>query len=241
MGSELLYRRYAQYYDQVYAYRDYERQADFVTTMMERQGIEDGRILDVCCGTGSHAEKFVAEGYDVTGVDKNPAMIEVAQDKVPEARFVQGDMRTFSLDERFDVIQCLFTAINYNPSYDELVETLQNFRSHLSEGGAIIFDAPTPYVGDPETIPIETEYGHGLVLYDFIPSGNNRITTTIYWQIPAEDSEYTVEKDEHRLQFYTLEEYRSAIRDAELDATMYRDYDTQATEGRPVFVCTTGT
>lgn len=49
------------------------------------------RIVDLGCGTGTLARLLIDAGYDVTGLDVSPAMLERARAKVPEARFVLGD------------------------------------------------------------------------------------------------------------------------------------------------------
>ena len=35
-----------------------------------------GRLLDLGCGTGEHSRFLASKGFDVTGVDSSPAMIE---------------------------------------------------------------------------------------------------------------------------------------------------------------------
>lgn len=49
------------------------------------------RVADIGCGTGTLARLLVDAGYTVDGLDFSPAMIERAQAKVPESRFVIGD------------------------------------------------------------------------------------------------------------------------------------------------------
>lgn len=55
-------------------------------------------IADIGCGTGTLTRLLVDNGYTVDGLDLSPAMIERAQDKVPEARFVIGDAADPVLD-----------------------------------------------------------------------------------------------------------------------------------------------
>jgi SAM-dependent methyltransferase len=49
-------------------------------------------VADLACGTGSLSLLLVDHGYDVTGLDLAPAMLERAREKVGDrARFVLGD------------------------------------------------------------------------------------------------------------------------------------------------------
>ena len=76
----------------------------------------DRSLLDVCCGTGQMALHFLAHGYDVTGLDLSPAMLDHARENARayieegRARFVEGDAADFSFDERFGVAVSTFDA-----------------------------------------------------------------------------------------------------------------------------------
>ena len=43
------------------------------------------RVLDVGCGTGAHLEAYAATGASCWGVDLSPAMLTVAEDRLPDA------------------------------------------------------------------------------------------------------------------------------------------------------------
>jgi ubiquinone/menaquinone biosynthesis C-methylase UbiE len=47
-----------------------------------------GRTLDVACGTGFLTRQL---GGEVVGLDQSARMLEIAAERVPQARFVQGD------------------------------------------------------------------------------------------------------------------------------------------------------
>ena len=66
-----------------------------------------GAALDAACGTGRHA-RFLAElGHDVVGVDASPEMLAVATEKVPSARFTNGDLERLPLgDAEVDAVVC---------------------------------------------------------------------------------------------------------------------------------------
>lgn len=57
------------------------------------------RLLDIGCGPGPDVETFVADGYDVIGVDITRPFLREADDRIPEAAFVQGDMRHLPFDD----------------------------------------------------------------------------------------------------------------------------------------------
>jgi ubiquinone/menaquinone biosynthesis C-methylase UbiE len=71
-----------------------------------------GRVADLGCGTGSLSVLLAEEGYDVTGVDLSPAMVDRARAKAPQSstgsvRFNVGDASAPPLrPASFDVVLC---------------------------------------------------------------------------------------------------------------------------------------
>jgi SAM-dependent methyltransferase len=62
-------------------------------------------ILDVGCGSGKPvARYFIEKGYDVTGVDSSPALIDICKNRFPEFDWLVADMRKLSLNRRFEGI-----------------------------------------------------------------------------------------------------------------------------------------
>ncbi len=95
--------------------------------------------LDVACGTGRHLE-LLARRRPVVGVDLSPAMLRLARRRLPSTRLVRGDMRTFDLQEQFDVVSCLFSAIAHLRSEADVGRTFRNFARHLKPGGLCVVE-----------------------------------------------------------------------------------------------------
>jgi SAM-dependent methyltransferase len=69
------------------------------------------RVLDAGCGTGRVGVRLAELGYDVVGVDADPAMVEVAREQAPERPGLAwhvGDLAHLpdlpALDGPFDVV-----------------------------------------------------------------------------------------------------------------------------------------
>ncbi len=136
----MLYTDLARYYDRIYHAKDYQADSDAIERIVAKVRRSSGnRLLDVGCGTGSHM-KCLSARWDCTGIDNQEAMLEVARAKVPSARFVQGDMRSFDLRERFDVVICMFSTIGYATTDQELKWTIENMSRHLVEGGVLVIE-----------------------------------------------------------------------------------------------------
>jgi ubiquinone/menaquinone biosynthesis C-methylase UbiE len=140
LKKEQLYSEFAEYYDKIYSQKDYTNECQFIEWAVEEHGLSSGNtMLDMACGTGSHAQ-IMKDKFSITGMDISPDMLHIGRAKMPDVEFVQGDMKKFNLDQRFSVIICMFSAINYNTSLEELKKTLKNFYQHLDKGGVLIFD-----------------------------------------------------------------------------------------------------
>jgi SAM-dependent methyltransferase len=79
-------------------------------------------------------------GFEVSGIDVEPAFIALARAKCPDGAFFVGDMRSFDLPHRFDVVTCLFSAIGYVKTENELRAAVRRMRDHLSPGGLLLID-----------------------------------------------------------------------------------------------------
>src|SRR5438067_8294928 len=75
------------------------------------------RILDVPCGQGRHAIELARRGYDVTGVDLSPYLLDVAKARAEtagvEVRWLEGDMRRRVFGQTFVLVLNLFTSFGY--------------------------------------------------------------------------------------------------------------------------------
>lgn len=87
-------------------------------------GLPRGIALDVACGTGRHAAYLASLGHEVIGVDSSPEMLARAREKVPEARFHEGDFHDLPLDDRsVDVVVCAF-ALTHVVELEEVLREL---------------------------------------------------------------------------------------------------------------------
>lgn len=117
-------------------------------SLLRQCGIKQGRIVDLGCGSGIWARQLVDAGFEVTGVDLSPSMIELARRQVPEAELHVGSFLSFpippcqAITALGEVFNYLFDAGNSLGSLAELWRTI--FVDSLSSGGCLIFDVAVP-------------------------------------------------------------------------------------------------
>ena len=81
-------------------------------------GVEGGAaVLDVACGVGRHSIELAKRGYDVTGVDLSPTMVQRAQSHCLGAprqpSFAVSDMLALDYEESFDAAFCVGSSFGF--------------------------------------------------------------------------------------------------------------------------------
>jgi len=147
IGDELkiFNKEYARYYDIFYFDKDYERECDFLETIFKKILNEKPKtILDIGCGTGSHAFILVERGYDITGIDISENMISIARNKSKnlevDIKFNVADIRNLKLDEKFDACIGMFNMMGYIIKNSDIKQALDNVHKHLKPNGLFVFD-----------------------------------------------------------------------------------------------------
>jgi SAM-dependent methyltransferase len=137
--------RHAELYDLLYEDKPYAEEAGFVHSRLSRYGAPGRRLLELACGTGSHALNFERLGYSVVATDYSKDMLDVATRKGREAsssvRFEYGDMTALDLGAgRFDAAVCLFDAIGYVRTNEALGRVFSGVARHLRPNGLFVFE-----------------------------------------------------------------------------------------------------
>jgi SAM-dependent methyltransferase len=130
----------ASVYDDFTAGDDLEGWLSDLLPHLERCGLSGSRLLDVGCGTGKSFTPMLARGWEVTGCDISPAMLERARGKAGgAARLEIADMCELPIFGIFDLVWST-DAMNYLLSDGELVAALLGMRDNLSSNGLLMFD-----------------------------------------------------------------------------------------------------
>ncbi len=137
-----LFSKTAHWYDAIYRKADQTGMAGTIVTIAsDRSGSRPLSMLDIACGTG-HLLGCLAERTDwhLQGLDADPAMLEIASERLPGTAFHQGDMADWNIDRRFDIITCLGSSLAAVGTAPRLTSAFACMERHLAPGGIVLFD-----------------------------------------------------------------------------------------------------
>jgi SAM-dependent methyltransferase len=136
---------YAAAYDLIYADKGYEQEVELLERIFATYGQGPVRsVLDLGCGTGSHAIPLAQRGHTVVGVDRSSAMLDQARARArlpcPTLTFEQGDLRQLELTRSFDAVLMMFAVLGYQLENADVVAALASAGRHTRPGGLLVFD-----------------------------------------------------------------------------------------------------
>lgn len=149
MSNDLYqYRFVAELYDFVQPYRN-RPDIDFFVEAATNAG---SPVLELGCGTGRVLIPTARAGVMCTGLDASPHMLAVCRERLddePEtvrgrATVLQGDMRSFEIDDTFNLVTIPFRPFQHLLTPDDQLSCLACARRHLGDGGHLVFDVFNP-------------------------------------------------------------------------------------------------
>jgi SAM-dependent methyltransferase len=176
------YQRFAPFYDEVMD--DPSPRASRVIDAIDRYRTGAASLLELGCGTGSLLARLT-DVPTLVGLDRSPEMLAVAGGKVPRAELVQGDLSSFSLGRRFDVVICVFDTLNHLLTFGAWRSAFDAAREHLAEDGLFIFDVNT--VGElrrlGEDPPAVYDFARGVAIIDVAVAQDGEDSLMSQWDI----------------------------------------------------------
>jgi ubiquinone/menaquinone biosynthesis C-methylase UbiE len=135
-----LYSNLANVYDEIYqTIFDYDAEFEFYDSFLTKNNIKD--VIEIGCGTGNLAKRFVAKNYTYLGVDLSQNMLNFAAKKVPSANFQQGNVCELALNRKSDSVLITGRTISYLLMNKSIMDAFRNLYLGLNSGGVLIFDA----------------------------------------------------------------------------------------------------
>lgn len=232
------YTSFAEVYDQFMDNVPYREWADFLQEILQKEGISDGLVLDLGCGTGSMTEELAGRGYDMIGVDNSEDMLEIAMEKRQESGhdilYLLQDMQEFELYGTVRAVVSVCDSVNYVTEKEELEQVFRLVNNYLDPGGIFVFDFNTEYkyrevLGDRTIAENREDSSFIWDNYYYEEEHMNEYELTLFIQEADQKELYHKYQETHFQRAYTLEEIRELLEKSGLRfVAAYEDYTKEA-------------
>lgn len=149
MDNFQAYGEFARVYDMFQDNVDYQTWGQWLKQQLAAQGITDGLVLDLGCGTGTMTEILAEAGYDMIGVDNSGEMLAEAMEKRVESGhdilYLLQDMQEFELYGTVRAVVSVCDSLNYITEEEELEHVFALVNNYLDPQGIFLFDMNTVY------------------------------------------------------------------------------------------------
>ena len=167
------YTGFAYSYDMFMDNVPYDEWAEYLHGLLIENGVKDGIVCELGCGTGKMTRKLRDFGYDMIGIDLSQEMLQIAieQESIPiskknndnatlkkerkskknsgnesgEILYLNQDMREFELYGSVAAVVSVCDSMNYITEKEDLLQVFKLVNNYLDPGGVFIFDMNTPY------------------------------------------------------------------------------------------------
>ena len=216
-------KKYVEYYDKFNIGKDYAKEVDFIEDILDKFGINGRKILDLGCGTGLHEKEFSKRGYEITGLDLSEEMIELAKKRNPKSKFFVGDMSNFYLNEKFDAIISMFSAMGYLTENKQIEGFFSSIKEHLNQKGLLILDVWNG-LGVMNELPTSREksakFKHLKITRRSFPDLDSRNhVNNVKFNVKVFENGNLIDdyNENHKVRFFFPQELKKYLEDAEFE------------------------
>lgn len=232
------YESFARVYDELMDNVPYEEWAEYYAGVLKRNGIADGLVCELGCGTGNMTELLARAGYDMIGIDNSEEMLLIAREKAVKAGglgqeilYLLQDMREFELYGTVRACVSVCDCVNYMLDGEELTEVFRLVNNYLDPKGVFVFDFNTTYkyeqvIGD--AVIAENREDCSFIWENFYDEDEqiNEYDLTIF--VRQDDDKYEKFTETHLQRGYTLEQMKDMLTRGGLVFVEAIDMDTQS-------------
>jgi SAM-dependent methyltransferase len=137
-----LYTIHPDIYEMMYqTFINYDEEFSYYSDKIKKYNA--GSVIELGCGTGSLAKRFIANGFDYTGLDLNKTMLDLAAGKSPGVKFIEADMRNFELQGKKQACIIAGRSISYLMTNEDVMDNIDaaKFIPLIKNGKGVIHKA----------------------------------------------------------------------------------------------------
>jgi SAM-dependent methyltransferase len=219
-----MYSDFAAVYDELMDNIPYDDWFSYLHELLKENGVENGLVAELGCGTGNITRRLSAAGYDMIGIDNSEDMLDVARQKAYDEASNSGtdilylcqDMREFELYGTVAAVVSICDSVNYIINDDELCRVFGLVNNYLDPDGVFIFDFNTRhYYRDVmgETTIAEDREDVSFIWDNFYDEETdiNELNLSLFLLADEEKKLYSKHEELHLQRGYTLDTVKELI------------------------------
>jgi len=216
------------------------RSASGILEILRENGIPDGLVVDLGCGSGLWARELLRAGYRVLGIDISEAMVEIAREKAPGAEFRVGSLFGTEIPS-CDAVTAVSEVLNYlfDPENEGrgLERVFGRVYEALRSGGVFVFDALGPGQVPGGASKTFSEGRDWAVLSEKVEDRDRGTMTRRIVSFRKTGEHYRRDGEVHRVRLYGPEEVEDGLCRAGFEVTTLGAYgDYPLAENHAAFV-----
>ena len=224
------YTGFAGVYDEFMEDIPYDAWLDFISGTLRREGIADGLVCELGCGTGKMTRLLAGCGYDMIGIDRSAEMLSIAKNESRgDILYLAQDMCEFELYGTVRAVVSVCDSINYITEEADLLQVFRLVNNYLDPGGIFLFDMNTIYKYETllaeNTIAENREEGSFIWENYYDPGAKlNEYDLTLF--IRQEDGLYRKYEETHFQRAYGLDQIARLVEKAGMELVRVCDAET---------------
>lgn len=203
------------------------RSAPSILEVLEENGISEGQVVDLGCGSGLWARELLRAGYRVLGIDISEAMVEIAREKAPGAEFRVGSLFEAEIPP-CDAVTAVSEVLNYlfDPENEErgLDLVFRRVYEALRPGGVFVFDVLGPGQVPGGKAKSFSEGSDWAVLSEKVEDRERGTLTRRIVSFRKVGEHYRRDGEVHRVRLYGPEEVEDELNRAGFEVGTMRAY-----------------
>lgn len=190
------------------------RSAPGILGLLRENGIPEGLVVDLGCGSGLWARELLRAGYRVLGIDISEAMVEIARRKASGAEFRVGSLFEAEIPP-CDAVTAVSEVLNYlfDSGNDEsgLERLFGRVYEALRPGGVFVFDVLGPGQVPGSKAKTFSEGPDWAVLSEMVEDREREMMTRRIVSFRKVGAHYRRDGEVHRVRLYGPEEVEDRL------------------------------
>jgi SAM-dependent methyltransferase len=204
-----------------------ERAAPWLLGQLRAQGLHDGLVIDLGCGSGIWARALSAAGYGVLGYDISEAMVAIARQRVRHGEFHAKPLLAARLRPCV-AVTAIGEVLNYLFDKRHTDQRLQDFFGRVYEAlrprGLFIFDVALPGRVPGGVRRAYTVGGDWACLFEAREDAQRQMVTRQITTFRKVGQSYRRHDEVHRLRLYDRDALVARLRGVGFRVRTVRDY-----------------